>query len=143
MSKSKEPSQNTTNFLGQVNIGAMSSGEGDINVDSLILRLETSPTSKDFLDALRQFSRELELAKQSGISEDLATQVREEIESSQIEVQKNPINGQSLIKRLNHAKELLVAATGTATAATTTIATTSKLISMLEPLLKAAQQLFG
>jgi len=143
MSKSKEPPQNTTNFHGPVNIGAMSSGEGDINVDSLILRLETSPTSKDFLDALRQFSRELELAKQSGISEELATQVREEIESSQIEVLKNPINGQSLIKRLNRAKELLVAATGAAAAATTTVAATSKLVAMLEPLLKVAQQLFG
>ena len=99
MSKSKVTTQNTTNFHGSVNIGAMSSGEGDINIDLLMLRLETAPTSEDFLDALRQFSRELELAKQSGIPEDLATQVKEEIEASQIEVQKNPINGQSLIKR--------------------------------------------
>src|SRR5688500_2807670 len=128
-----------TTHIGTVT-GQVSSGSGGIYIGSFSVG-EVS-TKDQFLAALREFRNELEAARDLVLPEETVDDAVTEIEAAQREAERDAPKSERIIKRLENTRNILVAGTGVATAASAATEATGKLIPLLENAVQAINRIF-
>jgi hypothetical protein len=124
-------------FNGPVS-GQIHTGSGDMHVT------HPGAASKDeLLAALRVFKAELDVARRQGLPGTTGDDVLAEVEAAEREVRKDAPQPERVVKRLDNAKELLVAGTGVTAAATTAVEAAHKLVPLLDAALHAVRGAVG
>ena len=134
--------QNKTTFsnntiLGNI-IGQVHTGSGDITVFHESAS-GAVPTKDELLLALRTISRELELARQQGIPEEIVDDTMIEIEAAQREARKDEPKPRRIIDRLENARAMLIEGTKVVTASSTVA---ERLIPLIESTLRTVSRVF-
>ena len=145
MPTNKKKEQDGTTFSTQIGsiTGAVSTGTGDINMGDFFAGSSTISTKEEFLEALRQFKKEIDNARQQGLPEDTADDAVIEVEAAEREIAKDTPKSNRVISRLENAKAILLGSAGVATAATSVAAATGKLIPYLEQAIQAVIGIHG
>jgi hypothetical protein len=146
MPTNKKKEQDGTTFSTQIDsiTGVVSTGPGDINITmrDFFVGSNTKSTKEEFLEALRQFKKEIDNARQQGLPEDTADDVIVEVEAAEREIAKDTPKSNRIISRLENAKAILLGSASVATAATSVAAATGKLIPYLEQAIQAVSKIF-
>ena len=84
MATNKKKEQDGTTFSTRIGsaTGAISTGTGDIKMGDFFVGSSTTSTKEEFLEALRQFKKEIDNARQQGLPEDTADDVIIEVAES-------------------------------------------------------------
>lgn len=122
--------------------GQVHSGSGDIHVGGFIAGGPVSNRT-DLIDALREFALEVDRSRQYGLANDIVDDVVTEIHAAKREAEKDHPEVNRLLSRLNNAKELLNAGSGTIQAASGAVSTVSKLLPALQRWILHIPSLFG
>lgn len=135
-----KPTITNTTHIGYV-AGPVHTGPGDINIETLLYGSAIN-TKEEFLSALRAFKGELEGARQQGLPEDIYDDTLVEVEAAEREAKKDTSNSSRIINRLERVKAVLTAGTGAATAITSAIEASNKLVPLLETVIHAVTKIF-
>lgn|GEM_PF-4516123 len=144
MPTKKKKEQDDATYSTQIGsvTGAVSTGSGPINMGDLFVGSSAVSTKEEFLEALRQFKKEIDNARQQGLPEDTADDAIIEVEAAEREITKDTPKANRIISRLENAKAILLGSVGVATAATSVAAATSKLMPYLEQAIQAVSKIF-
>lgn len=128
-----------TTHIGSVT-GQVHTGSGDIIVKSFSSGAITN--KNDFLEALRAFKAELDAVRLQGLPEETADDVVTEVEAIEREVGKETPKAERIIKRLEEAKSILEAGTGTASAISGAAAAAGKLLPLIHNAIHSVGSIF-
>ncbi len=142
--KIDDQEENISSFTHTTKIGSVTgqvhTGSGDIIIKNY--SSDTISSKDDFLLALRAFKMELDAARQKGLHDKTADEAIIEVEAAVQEAQKANPKSERITKRLEKAKEILVAGAGFVTAATGATAAVNKLIPILKVAIDAISKIF-
>lgn len=141
MSDEKKYVSNTTHIQSvsgeQVNVGA---GSGDINAQY------TAPsqinTKEQFLDALREFKRELDAARAQGLPQDAADIAITQVQAAEQAAREDSPRATEVRSSLEKAKEALVLVSASAATTGAVVTAADKLVDFAQKLLKVIEHLF-
>jgi hypothetical protein len=137
MSKKQRNITNAPVFNGPVT-GQIHAGSGDIIIGTI-----GTASKEELLSALRAFKAELDAARRKGLPEEIGDKVLVEVNAAESETGQNTPSPKRIAEHLQNAKEILVAGTGIASAATTAAAEAHKLLPLIDAAIQTVRGVLG